>query len=141
MAVKNLYGEVATQAFKSLFAQGEFAHGVGLAIAAGQGDLTAGALLIRGADDTYTYAAATDVVAGKYFAVLGEDIATGAAGGTDTVPSTAVCYFEGVFMPDKVTVKSGTLNAAALAALRDQGITFKSYVKANGTASDTITIA
>lgn len=138
MAQKVLYGDYLTQTYSSLFAEGDFARVEGLAIAAGQGDLVAGSILYRHTDDTYKFAASTDVVSGKYFAILGVNVSTGAADDDDTTPSTAACYSAGVFLSDKLLLKSGTLNAAGLAALRDQNILLKSYVKNTGVPSDTI---
>lgn len=130
---KNIYdGSYAENTFSSLLAGGENARAISVAIAAGEGEVKRGSIIKRGEDGTYTFAANTDVVATNSLAVLDEDV-------NATTAVTARAWQSGIFMPDKLMLKSGSLTVANETALRGMGIMLKAYEKSTGEPSATIT--
>ena len=133
MAINLFTDNYASSQPSALLAAGEGARAVGVALAAGEGVLRRGSVLIRGTDGTYTHAAASDIVAGSFAAVLDEETALGAA------PVVKRAYINGVFMHDQLIFKSGNLTPAVNAVLRTQGIQLDSYQKADGAPSAVLT--
>lgn len=129
----------AASNMSGILASAEGAHAEGIALAAGNGALKRGQLLVRDTDNTYKPAANTDITASAYMAILDADVDTGASASATAIPVRA--YLAGIFMSDKIRLKTGTLSAENTAVLRTQGILLKAYQKADGQPSATITEA
>lgn len=133
----NLFNDkYAESNMSGILAEGDGAHAEGIALAAGNGALKRGQLLVRDTDNTYKPAANTDITASAYAAVLDVDVDTGSSSSDAAIPVRA--YLAGIFMPDKIRLKTGTLSAENTAVLRTQGILLKAYQKADGQPSATI---
>jgi hypothetical protein len=134
----NLYNDkYASSNVSGILAEADGARAEGIALAAGNGALKRGQLLVRDTDSTYKPAANTDITATAYMVVLGEDVDTGSSSSVAAIPVRA--YLAGVFMSDKILLKTGTLSAENTAMLRTQGILLKAYQKADGQPSAIIT--
>ena len=131
---KNIYdGKYAENTFSSLLAGGENARAISVAVASGEGEVKRGSVLKRGDNGTYTFAASTDVVATNSLAILDEDV-----NAADAAVTTRA-WQSGIFMPDKLLLKSGSLTVANETVLRNAGIMLKAYEKSTGEPSATIT--
>lgn len=88
------------------------------------GTVKRGTLMYRKENSVlYAPAAAENVIASNYLAVLGSDVDTDES---ETVAMSAMAYIEGEFISGKVLLKDGTAAGASLEpVLRAQGIIFK----------------
>jgi hypothetical protein len=125
--MSDLYGVIGTSTYANLLADPEGADVISVPCKPGNGALTAGTLLYRGADGLYAPAATAQVTASNMLVVLAEDVSTGEApaSGSTAVAEDAKAYRAGIFVDGTVKLAAGaSLTAESKAVLRGQNIVF-----------------
>lgn len=125
--MKSLFTKVGEIAYKTQLVFGEGALKENIILEASLGLLTAGTLLKQKSNGFYELATASGVTATAKFAVLLEDVddSTGAH-------ETAAAYTKGTFNAAFVKLASGTLTAADIATLANNGIVIVKTMPATG---------
>lgn len=117
--MSELYQTIGESKPAYLLADPTGAEKIAVSMKPGVGTIKRGQVIYRNSSNLYEAAAAANVAATSYLAVLDEDV-TSATG--ETVAPVATAYRAGRLIADKVTVGTTTVTAAQEVVLRAQGI-------------------
>lgn len=115
-----LYGKIGQNDPSYLLADPIGAEKIGVSLKPGVGTIKRGTVIYRNASNLYEAAAAANIIATNYLAVLDEEV-TSATG--ETIAPVAAAYRTGRLIAGKVLTSAGTaVTAAQEVILREQGI-------------------
>lgn len=123
----DLYNTIGTRSYDNLLADPQGADVITIPCKPGNGAVARGTVMYREATGLWSPAASAQVVSTNQFAVLNEDVDTGAApaSGVKAVAADAAAYRAGRFIAGKVKLAaSAALTEAHKVILRTQGIVF-----------------
>lgn len=115
-----LYGKIGQNDPAYLLADPIGAEKIGVSLKPGVGTIKRGTVIYRNSSNLYEAAAAANIIATNYLAVLDEEV-TSATG--ETIAPVASAYRKGNLIAGKVIISTGTaVTAAQEVILRGQGI-------------------
>lgn len=115
-----LYGKIGQNDPAYLLADPIGAEKIGVSLKPGVGTIKRGTVIYRNSSNLYEAAAAANIIATNYLAVLDEEV-TSATG--ETIAPVASAYRKGNLIAGKVIISAGTaVTAAQEIVLRGQGI-------------------
>lgn len=116
----SLYGKIGQNDPAYLLADPIGAEKIGVSLKPGVGTIKRGTVIYRNSSNLYEAAAAANIIATNYLAVLDEEV-TSATG--ETIAPVASAYRKGNLIAGKVIISTGTaVTAAQEIVLRGQGI-------------------
>lgn len=116
----SLYGKIGQNDPAYLLADPIGAEKIGVSLKPGVGTIKRGTVIYRNSSNLYEAAAAANIIATNYLAVLDEEV-TSATG--ETIAPVASAYRKGNLIAGKVIISTGTaVTAAQEVILRGQGI-------------------
>lgn len=116
----SLYGKIGQNDPAYLLADPIGAEKIGVSLKPGVGTIKRGTVIYRNSSNLYEAAAAANIIATNYLAVLDEEV-TSATG--ETIAPVASAYRKGNLIAGKVIISAGTaVTAAQEIVLRGQGI-------------------
>ena len=133
--MSNLYGTIGTSTPECLLADPIGARPIAVPVEPGNGTLKRGTLLVRKSSGLWAPAATSDVANTNLFAVLNEEIESGASVADNPVAETAAAYETGRFIDGKVLyyktadTKYDVPTAAMKVVLARQGIFFDPNIR------------